>query len=298
MRRQHKLQRRPKWMEKSASPANLRQALLLGPSLVLLGVFFFAPLAILLRYSFNRFIPGGGREETFTVENYTRFMFDSFYSGIMLRTFAMGIGVMLLTLIMGYPLAYLLARSRSKWNGILLTIILIPFMMSVVVRTYGWTVILANSGIINRTLEAVGLPKIKLLFTMTGTVLSLTQLLMPFMVLTLVGVLQNISRDLEEAARGLGAGHWHVFWNILLPLSMPGIAAGSFLVFALSISAFATPRLIGGASLQVMATMVYDQVLTNLNWPFAAATSFILLVVVLAMTVAQTRLLRRQPGSR
>jgi putative spermidine/putrescine transport system permease protein len=298
MRKQHELQRRPKWMEKSASPANLRQALLLGPSLLLLGVFFFAPLAILLRYSFNRFIPGGGQEETFTVENYSRFIFDGFYSGIMLRTFAMGIGVVLLTLIMGYPLAYLLARSRSKWKGILLTIILIPFMMSVVVRTYGWTVILANSGIINTVLEAVGLPKIKLLFTMTGTVLSLTQLLMPFMVLTLVGVLQNISRDLEEAARGLGAGHWHVFWNILLPLSMPGIAAGSFLVFALSISAFATPRLIGGASLQVMATMVYDQVLTNLNWPFAAATSFILLVVVLAMTVAQTRLLRRQPGSR
>jgi putative spermidine/putrescine transport system permease protein len=298
MRKQHKGQPRPKWMVKRASPANLRHALLLGPSLVLLSVFFFAPLAILLRYSFNRFIPGGGHEETFTVENYTRFMFDTFYSGIMLRTFAMGIGVALLTLIMGYPLAYLLARSRSKWKGILLTIILIPFMMSVVVRTYGWTVILANSGIINRTLEAVGLPKIKLLFTMTGTVLSLTQLLMPFMVLTLVGVLQNISRDLEEAARGLGAGHWNVFWNILLPLSMPGIAAGSFLVFALSISAFATPRLIGGASLQVMATMVYDQVLTNLNWPFAAATSFILLVVVLAMTVAQTRLLRRQPGSR
>jgi putative spermidine/putrescine transport system permease protein len=133
---------------------------------------------------------------------------------------------------------------------------------------------------------------------MTGTVLSLTQLLMPFMVLTLVGVLENISRDVEEAARGLGAGHWHVFWDVLLPLSMPGITAGSFLVFALSISAFATPRLIGGASLQVMATMVYDQVLTNLNWPFAAATSFILLIVVLAMTVVQTRLLGRQPGSR
>jgi len=287
-----------RWIEKATSPENLRRALLLGPSLVVLAIFFFAPLVILLRYSFNRFVPGGGQQETFTIENYTRFIFDSFYSGIMLRTFVMGIGVAVLTLIMGYPLAYLLARSRSRWKGILLTIILIPFMMSVVVRTYGWTIILANSGIINTTLDAVGLQKIKLLFTMTGTVLSLTQLLMPFMVLTLVGVLQNISRDLEEAARGLGAGHWHVFWNVLLPLSMPGIVAGSFLVFALSISAFATPRLIGGASLQVMATMVYDQVLTNLNWPFAAATSFILLVIVLAMTVAQARLLGRQPGLR
>ena len=298
MRRRLEMSLLPKWVERISSPANLRRALLLGPSLVLLAFFFFAPLAILLRYSFNRFIPGGGQQDTFTVENYTRFIFDSFYSGIMLRTFVMGIGVVLLTLIMGYPLAYVLARSRSRWKGVLLTIILIPFMMSVVVRTYGWTVILASSGIINTTLEAVGLPKVKLLFTMTGTVLSLTQLLMPFMVLTLVGVLQNVSRDLEEAARGLGAGHWHVFWNILLPLSMPGIVAGSFLVFALSISAFATPRLIGGASLQVMATLVYDQVLTSLNWPFAAATSFILLVVVLAMTAVQARLLRRQPASR
>jgi putative spermidine/putrescine transport system permease protein len=287
----------PGFMERLRSPANLRRALLLGPSLVVLAFFFFAPLAILFRYSFNRFIPGGSQEETFTLENYTRFIFDSFYSGIMLRTFVLGIGVVFLTLVMGYPLAYLLARTRSRWKGVLLTIVLIPFMMSVVVRTYGWTVILGGTGIINRTLELFGLPQVKLLFTMTGVVLSLTQLLMPFMVLTLVGILQNIPYDLEEAARGLGANRWKVFWNILLPLSMSGIAAGSFLVFALSISAFATPRLIGGASLQVMATMVYDQVLTNLNWPFAAATSFILLIVVLGMTVAQARLLSGRTAS-
>jgi putative spermidine/putrescine transport system permease protein len=279
--------------ERLLSPANLRRALLLGPSLVLLACFFFAPLGILLRYSFNRFIPGGSQEETFTLENYTRFVFDSFYSAIMLRTFALGIGVVVLTLIMGYPLAYLLARSRSRWKGLLLAIIIVPFMMSVVVRTYGWTVLFASSGILNWLLELMSLPSVKLLFTMTGVVLSLTQLLMPFMVMTLVGALENISPDLEEAARGLGANRWNVFWSVLLPLSMPGIIAGSFLVFALSISAFATPRLIGGASLQVMATMVYDQVLTNLNWPFAAAASFILLAVVLGMTIAQSRLLRR-----
>jgi putative spermidine/putrescine transport system permease protein len=279
-------------LERLLANGYVRAAILLAPSVALLAGFFFAPLVILLRYSFNRFIPGGSQEDAFIFDNYARFILDPYYARVMLRTFLLGVGVTVVTLILAYPLSYAIARSRSRWKGILLTIILIPLMTSVVVRTYGWTVLLANGGIINGVLELLHLPRIKLLFTMTGVVLSLTQLLMPFMVLTLMGVLQNISSDLEEAARGLGASRWNVFWDVLLPLSLPGIAAGSFLVFALSISAFATPRLVGGASIEVMATMVYDQVLNSLNWPFASATSFILLLVVLGLTIAQSRMLK------
>jgi putative spermidine/putrescine transport system permease protein len=275
----------------------LRLPLLL-PALTLLLLCFFAPLGITVRYSFNRFVPGGLQEPAFVLSNYSKFMFDGYYAAILLRTLALGAGVALVTLLLGYPLAYAIARSRSRWKGLLISATLIPLMTSVVVRSYGWTILLSDSGIINDMLTAVGLPRIKLLFTMTGVILSLTQVMMPFLVLTLVGVLQNISEDLEDAARGLGAGRWHVVRDVLLPLSMPGIAAGSLLVFALSISAFATPRLVGGASIEVMATMIYDQVLNALNWPFASATSIIMLAIVLVLAILQSRLLRMRAAGR
>jgi putative spermidine/putrescine transport system permease protein len=275
----------------AASRGGLRLPLLL-PALTLLLLCFVAPLGITVRYSFNRFVPGGLQEQAFVLDNYSKFIFDGYYAAVLLRTLALGAGVALVTLLLGYPLAYAIARSRSRWKGLLIAATLIPLMTSVVVRSYGWTILLSNSGIINDMLAAAGLPRIKLLFTMTGVVLSLTQVMMPFLVLTLVGVLQNISEDLEDAARGLGAGRWHVVRDVLLPLSMPGIAAGSLLVFALTISAFATPRLVGGASIEVMATMIYDQVLNSLNWPFASATSIIMLAIVLVLAVLQSRLLR------
>jgi len=268
------------------------QTLLLAPGLVLLFGVFMAPLCITLRYSLNRFIAGGSQETAFVLDNYARFILDPYYAAILLRTLALGSGVALVTLLLGYPLAYAIARGRSRWRALLIAATLIPLMTNVVVRSYGWMILLSNSGVIEDALAELGLPRVKLLYTMTGVVLSLTQVMMPFMVLTLVGVLQNISGDLEDAACGLGAGRWRVFRDVLLPLSLPGIVAGSFLVFALTISAFATPRLVGGASVEVMATMIYDQVLNALNWPFASATSIILLVIVLALMIVQGRLLR------
>ncbi|MBV9785162.1 MAG: ABC transporter permease [Acidisphaera sp.] len=271
--------------------------MLLLPGLALLFGVFLAPLGITLRYSFNRFVPGGLQEPAFVLDNYVRFILDPYYAAVLLRTLAIGAGVALVALLLGYPLAYAVARSRSRWRALLIAATLIPLMTSVVVRSYGWTILLSNSGVINGALASLGLPRVKLLYTMTGVVLSLTQVMMPFLVLTLVGVLQNISRDLEDAARGLGAGRWRVFRDILLPLSLPGIAAGSFLVFALTISAFATPRLVGGASVEVMATMIYDQVLSALNWPFASATSIILLAIVLVLTIVEGRMLRTRSAA-
>jgi len=262
------------------------------PGLALLVLFFFAPLWILLRYSFYRFLPGGSQEEAFIWDNYARFLLDRYYLLILLRTFALGAGVALVTLAMGYPLAYAIVRSRSRWRSLLVVAVLIPLMTSVVVRSYAWMVLLSNGGIVNQLLGLLGVGRVKLLYTMTGVVLSLTQVMMPFMVLSLIGILQNIPSDLEDAARGLGAGRWATFRDVLLPLSLPAIAAGSFLVFALSIAAFATPRLIGGPSVEVMATMVYDQVLNVLNWPFASATSLILLIAVLSVTMVQGKLMR------
>lgn len=271
--------------------AALRRGGLLLPGALVLLPFFFAPLAIMLRYSFDRFLPGGQQVTAFTFENYARFLFDPFYQRILLDTLLMGLAVTFCSLVLSYPLAYTLARSASRWKGLLLVVVLVPLMTSVVVRSYGWMILLANNGVINAALAALGLSPVKLMFNFTGSVIALSEVLMPFMVLTLAGVLQNIDPALEEAARSLGGSRWRVFWDVVLPLSLPGVAAGSLLVFALAISAFATPRLVGGATTKVVATVVYDQAINVLNWPFAAATSFILMVLVLALTIGQGRLL-------
>jgi putative spermidine/putrescine transport system permease protein len=275
----------------TSAGAWLRVGILLLPSLLVLLPFFFAPLAIMLSYSFYRFVPGAPMQPAFIPDNYLRFVADDFYRGILLDTLLMGLSVTLLALVLSYPLAYSVARSRSRWKGLLIVIVLLPLMTSVVVRSYGWMILLANNGVINSTLVALGLEPVRLMFTFAGTVIALTEVLMPFMVLTLLGVIQQIDPNLEEAVRSLGGSRWRVFRDVVLPMSLPGVAAGSLLVFALSISAFATPRLVGGASTKVMAVVVYDQTISLLNWPFAAAISFILMLLVLGLTAAQGWLL-------
>ena len=264
---------------------------LMLPSALLLVPFFFAPLAIMLAYSFYRFVPGGRQEPAFILDNYRRFVSDAFYRSILGDTLLMGAAVTALALVLSYPLAYTLARSRSRWKGLLTVIVLIPLMTSVVVRSYGWMILLANNGVVNTLLAALQLPRAQLMFNFTGTIIGLTEVLMPFMVLTLSGVIQQIDPDLEDSVRSLGGSSWHVFRDVILPLSLAGMAAGSLLVFVLSVSAFATPKLIGGARTKVMATIVYDQATAVLNWPFAAACSFILIALVLGLTILQGRLL-------
>ena len=266
-------------------------AALFLPSALLLVPFFLAPLAIMLAYSFYRFVPGGRQEPAFILDNYWRFVSDAFYRSILGDTLLMGAAVTGLALLLSYPLAYTMARSRSRWKGLLTVIVLIPLMTSVVVRSYGWMILLANNGVVNALLAALQLPRTQLMFNFTGTVIGLTEVLMPFMILTLSGVIQQIDPDLEDSVRSLGGSSWHVFRDVILPLSLPGIAAGSLLVFVLSVSAFATPKLIGGARTKVMATIVYDQATAVLNWPFAAACSFILIALVLGLTILQGRLL-------
>jgi putative spermidine/putrescine transport system permease protein len=266
-------------------------AALMLPSALFLVPFFFAPLAIMLTYSFYRFLPGGRQEPAFILDNYWRFVSDAFYRSILGDTLLLGAAVTALALVLSYPLAYTLARSRSRWKGLLTVIVLIPLMTSVVVRSYGWMILLANNGVINTLLAALQLPRTQLMFNFTGTIIGLTEVLMPFMVLTLSGGIQQIDPDLEDSVRSLGGGSWHVFRDVILPLSLPGMAAGSLLVFVLSVSAFATPKLIGGARTKVMATIVYDQATAVLNWPFAAACSFILIALVLGLTILQGRLL-------
>jgi len=267
--------------------------LLMSPALLLLLFAFVAPLAILLAYSFYESRAGGVMIPTFTLGQYIRFLGDPFYLYVLWRTVLLGIWVTAWCIVLGYPLAYILARTRSRHlRGILVTLLLVPLMTSVVVRSYGWMILLANNGLVNKTLLALGVTRtsVQLLFNTTGVVIALVAILLPYMILTLMPVIQNIPPYLEEASQSLGASPWRMFWDVVIPLSLPGVGAGSILVFVLTIAAYATPRLVGGSRLLVIPIFVYDQTMALLNWPFASATSFILLALVLGLMALQGRL--------
>jgi putative spermidine/putrescine transport system permease protein len=267
--------------------------ILLAPSVLAVLLVFAVPLAIVVRYSVDRFIPGGLQESAFIGDNYRRFFTDTLYQAALWRTLKIGLVVTLVSLVLSFPLAYSLARAGRFWSRVLTLVVVVPLLTSIVVRSFGWMILLGDGGVVQRLTTAIGIPKLPWMFTSRGVVISLVEVLMPFMVLTLSGVIKQIDIELEQAVRSLGGGGWRVFRDVLLPLSAPGLAAGSLLVFVLSISAYATPALVGGEQTQVLASMIYSQAMTALNWPFASAISVITLLLVLVLVWLQGALLRR-----
>jgi putative spermidine/putrescine transport system permease protein len=268
---------------------------LLSPSLMLLLAAFLAPLAFLVPVSFRPYVPGRGIGEGFTGEHYVRFFTDLYYLEIFGRTILLGAIVTTMTLMVGYPLAYFLARTKSRWRSWLTILVVFPLLLNLVVRTFGWIALLANRGLINETLSAVGLIEgpLRLMFNFTGLLIGLTHIFLPFMVLLLVSAIQTIDRSVEEAARVLGASWSETFLKVTLPLSTPGILSGSILVFVLTISALVTPRLLGGPTYKVMSTLIYEQFMSLLNWPRGSAMATILTVVAIAIIALSGRFARR-----
>lgn len=268
---------------------------LLSPAAMVLLAIFVAPLLFLVPTSLHPYVPGEGIGTTWTLENYAHILGDGFYLEIIGRTLALGLMVVLATLIIGYPLAYFLARTQSRLRPWLIILVVFPLLLNLVVRSFGWIVLLANHGLINNWLRAAEIIEkpIKLLFNFNGLLIGLTHIFLPFMVLVLIGTIQNIDRDIEEAASTLGATPREVFTKVILPLSLPGILSGSILVFVLTISALVTPRLLGGPTYQVMSTLIFDEFLRVLNWPRGAAMAFILTAIVLVLVWASGRLALR-----
>jgi putative spermidine/putrescine transport system permease protein len=201
-----------------------------------------------------------------------------------------------ISVVLAYPLAYTLARSKSRWKLLIVLVVLLPLITNLVVRNYGWLVILSENGLLNSALEALGLPTFTLMFTTTGVCIALTQVLTPYAVFSLFGVIQQIKPQLEESVRGLGGTSWHVIKDVLVPLSGAGIVAGWLLVFVQAAAAFATPMLIGGGGKpgQLLATVVFTDATATLNWPLASATSFILTGIVLVLIALQGWMLRER----
>jgi putative spermidine/putrescine transport system permease protein len=272
---------------------------LLAPLTLVLAGAFLAPVAMMVPTSLREYAPGVGIiSGSWTLENYTRILADDYYREVVWRTLGLGLVVTALCIALGYPLAYYIARGRSHWRIALILLVVFPMMLNLVVRSFGWIALLANRGLVNNLLVDLGLiaAPIKLMFNLTGLVIGLTHIFLPFMVLMLVAAIQNVPRDVEAAAATLGASRLDVFASVTLPLTAPGILAGSILVFVLTISALVTPRMLGGPTYKVMATLIYDEYMQLLDWPSGSALAFALTFIALAVIWLSSRVTRRWAG--
>jgi len=279
---------------------NLRSGLLLLAPLALVLVASFAiPLIMLVPTSFREYSPGHGIiTDGWTIRNYLNILTDEYYREVVVRTAWLGISVTGLCLLLGYPVAYLIVRGNPRWRLPLVMLVIFPLMLNLVVRSFGWIVLLSNRGLINNLLIDIGLIErpLKLIFNLTGMLIGLTHIYLPFMVLMLVASLQNVPRDVEAAAATLGSSRFHIFRAITLPLTAPGIISGSILVFVLTISALVTPRMLGGPVYQVMATLIYDEYMQLLDWPSGAALSFSLAFATVLIIWLSSRMTKRWAG--
>lgn len=238
------------------------------------------PLVFLFRVSLLP--PGGGAplEGPWTIDSY-RTLVDGYYLRVFWRTFRVAVLTTSACLLLGYPLALSLRGSRGRGRSLKLALILSPLFVSVVVRAYGWILLLGSSGPINALLRSLLLMDrpLRLLYSETAVVVVLTEALLPFMALSIASVLEGVDPELENAARGLGDSPRGTFLRVTLPLSAPGAVAGSMLVFLVSLSSYATPALIGGSRFRVAVTEIVTQVTAVFNWPLAAALSITLLSI-------------------
>ncbi|MBI3968239.1 MAG: ABC transporter permease [Chloroflexi bacterium] len=268
------------------------------PSGLLLLLFFALPLGATLAISFYRTQPGVLYVPDFNLDNYGELFRNQIYINVMIRTLRISALVTLFALILGYPVAMAMARGPQWLRGILLISVLLPLLVSVVVRTYGWMIVLGTDGPVNQFLQFVGITSspTKLVFNETGVMIGLVHVYFPFMVLPLSSVIQKIDRNLEDAASSLGANRLTIFRRVILPLSIPGIAAGSMLVFTLSSAAFVTPALLGGTNLNMMATLVAQQIQVLVNWPLGAAVAVMLIVITLVVVGLYNHFLESRGG--
>lgn len=269
---------------------------LAGPLALVLAVFFLAPALLTLPTGFREYVPGQGiTAGSWTLEAYRDIVSDDFYREVLWRTLGLGLAVTVICLLLGYPLAWMIARGPAQLRMPLLLLVIFPMMLNLVVRSFGWIALLANRGLINNLLTDLGLiaAPVKMMFNLTGMLVGLVHIYFPFMVLMLVAAIQNVPRDVEAAAMTLGSTRRHVFLAITLPLTAPGILAGSILVFVLTISALVTPRMLGGPTYRVMATLIYDEYMQMLDWPTGSALAFVLTAIALAIIWAANRVARR-----
>ncbi|BDC42909.1 ABC transporter permease [Paraburkholderia terrae] len=268
--------------------------LMSAPALILFATLVLVPLVMTLALTFYRFDPAVGPIAAFDFHNYVEVLGSSYFHTIFLRTFGIALLTTVLCVAIGTPEAYVLSRMRDPWRSLFLLVILAPLLVSVVVRAFGWSMLLNTNGLVNQAFALFGLGPYKLEYTTFAIVIALVHVMLPFMVIPVWTALQRLDPQTENAALSLMASPATTLRRIVLPQLVPGILSGSLMVFGLSASAFAIPGLLGGRRLKVAATAVYDQFLSSMNWPLGATIAVLLLVANLVVMLTYYRVLERR----
>ncbi len=268
--------------ERAGKGWTLGLAGLLTPVTIWLGLFFLVPLLLILAYSFGTSGVYGGITLGFNPGNYLK-VFDPLYLEIIVRTLVIAALNTLLCLALGYPLAYFIVFKGRRWRNALILLVMVPFWTSLLIRAYAWVVILGGNGIANRTLQFLGITDapLSLIFTPQAVLMGMVYSYLPFMILPLYAALEKFDTRLKEAAQDLGASRWHTFWRVTFPLSMPGVIAGSILVFIPSAGEFVIPDLLGGSRTVMTGNLIRTQFLQARDWAFGSALSVMLAVLLL-----------------
>lgn len=264
--------------------------LLVTPSALMFLGLVILPLVLTVILSFHAYDHTTGIKSEFTLAHYTAVLSDDYYLSVFWRTLRLAAFTTLICAIVGVPEAYILARMRDPWRSIFLLVIIGPLLVSVVVRAFGWSMLLSSTGLVNQALQALGLDPVKLLYTETAIVIALVHVMLPFMVIPVWTALQKLDPMVEAAAWSLGASHFTALRRVVMPQVSLGMLSGSLIVFGLSASAFAIPGLLGGRRLKMAATLVYDEYMHELNWPLGAAIAIIVLIANLAIMLAYNRM--------
>ena len=276
--------------------SRLQIAGLLTPAYLWLTVAVFLPLSAMLFFSFLSDVPFGEREWHYTVENYQAFFATDTYARLLWKSLKLGVIVTLCSVLIGFPCAYVLAKTiRGRTREALFLLVILPFWSNSLVRIFSWAIVLRGNGVLDKSLNAV-LPfevDVNLMFSTPAVVIGLVHSYLPYVILTSYLSLQAIDDDLIDAARAMGAGWWTILRRLILPLSLPGLLAGAVLIFVPVVGSFMEPRILGGRVGTYYGTVIEDQFVAVFNWPLGAALSFILLAVVLVILAAASPVLRQ-----
>jgi ABC-type spermidine/putrescine transport system permease subunit I len=282
----HKVPRAYQWVKLPG----LKWVLLLAPLLYIMILMVFSMFDLFKMSLFD--------EQGFTLKYLTEFFSSPIYLKVLWLTLKTALLVTFTSLILAYPIAYLLVKLESKkWKRAILGMVLIPFWISLLVRTFAWTILLQDEGLINKMLLSMHLidKPIPLLFNTTGVVIGMTHILLPYMIISLYSILEGIDQRLIQAAQGLGARPMKAFWQIFFPLSLPGVLSGSLLVFVLGLGYFLTPALLGGPQNMMISMLIQENISTTLNWNMASAIALVLLIVTLLLLFLGFLLTRKNP---
>ncbi len=281
---------------REARAQSIAAGALVGPATIFVAACLLVPIAILFRYSLNDVGPYKQMVEAFTAANYVRFFSDPYYTAVLARTLRVAVTCTLACLVLGFPLAYVLARMQSGRKNWIVMLVVLPLFVGNAVRAAGWMALFGSKGVVNSILLGAGIvdAPLEIMFTEVAVTIGIIAVNLPFMVLTLQSVIEGIDRAVEEAAFSLGANPLRMARRVLLPLALPGILAGSILTFILAMNAYATPVLLGGPRFVTMGPLVYNQFVQQNNWPFGASVSFVLMAATIILTATANILVQRR----